>query len=472
MKRNGKFMKICLASIPIKQKERSLSNSVAPSPTLGILAAVILKEGFDCDIIDGKYLGMCKKDFMNIIKNKNYDVLGISIFTQEIDEIHEFVGKIKNEIRGITVVVGGPHVTALPRETLANYHNFDFAIYGEGEKTIVEFLTKFGSHEKYREIKGLVFRSDKEVVQNPPREFIQNLDELPFPMYELLPSARAHMIQTHRGCPYACSFCYRTLGKKVRMKSPKKVVDEIEYALSLSTTNRFIVSDSSFAVDQEHAMEILDEIIKRGINRRTKWDAQTKVSLAKRPLLEKMKAAGCDLIGFGFESGDNEILKMTGKDITVEQGFECVKLARDLGFKVFGYFIFGHPNETRESVVKTINYAAALNPDSVTFGIMVPWPGTKVYEWAKRNEKGYKLIDGPKFTHYHKHFGTAVHFEHVTMSFLKRMRLWGYIKVYLKNRRYFELLTFILTNAKPGFLLLKTLFKTRGDIDMSSHLNK
>ena len=246
-----------------------------------------------------------------------------------------------------------------------------------------------------------------------------------------------------RGCPYQCVFCQRVLGSKVRLRSVSNVVDEIEYDLELGAKSIFFV-DETFTISKKRTIDLCNEILQRGLNDEISWWFQTRVDLVDREILSKVKEAGCRLVNFGVESANSEILKKIKKDVTIAQTKKAFKVAREVGLKTEMNLIFGLPYDTTDTITESINLMMQINPDYVTIGILVPFPGTEVSLMAKKGEGGLKLISTDWGT-YGKQLGSALELDSINRSELNMYQSKAYSKFYFRPsriRNLFELVSF------------------------------
>ncbi|HDI46267.1 MAG TPA: radical SAM protein, partial [Candidatus Methanomethylia archaeon] len=257
-----------------------------------------------------------------------------------------------------------------------------------------------------KEIKGIAFRDEGKVIVTPPRPLIQNLDEIPFPARHLLPMDKYTVlgqqtvighVMSSRGCPFRCIFCSssRIFGRVWRGRSPKNVVDEIEELCDKWKAKHIEFADDTFTLNMKRAEEISKEIIRRGLD--IFWACGARVDTLRRELVQWMKKAGCHVIYIGVESGSQRILNLLKKGIRLEQVIKAVKWLKEAGMEITASYVIGTPGETKEEVERTIKFAVKLDTDFAQFTAMTPYPGTEVYEYAKR--EGLLLTnDWSKFT--------------------------------------------------------------------------
>ncbi|MBN1780130.1 cobalamin-dependent protein [bacterium] len=438
-------------------------------PLLGIsyLAAVLEKSGINCRIIDADYHSWTLEECVAQIREYGPDVLGITAMTHEIVQASEIGARFKEA--GIPVVIGGCHVTALPRETLEEFPVFDYGIYGEGEKTIFELLDFLkGGATGLSSVQGLVYRQDDVVTVNPPRPFLtsEELDALPYPAFhhyygdnpQALRGKHAHyIIFASRGCPYRCAFCMQVLGRQVRRRSAENIYGEIEYAIRTYGAHTIDFADEIFLFNTHETHELLNMMIDRRLYEKIRWSGLVRANLITAELIGMAKKAGCYHLEMGVESGDDGILKAIHKGITVAQIENAVRIIKEAGITIGTYFILGHPNDTRETVQKTIDLATRLNTDTIAVGLMVPYPGTQIFDMAKRGEGGYTLLSC-NWAEYDKYGGKSLELKGLPYEELSRLQRLAFLQLYLKNRRYLDALRFFWQYKSGIWFMLKKRF--------------
>ncbi|GBD97952.1 MAG TPA: B12-binding domain-containing radical SAM protein [Nitrospirae bacterium] len=443
-------------------------------PVLGIsyIAAYLEENGFDCKIFDAYFNNLTEDILARNVVGYNPDIIGISSMTHEITQAASIASILKEKLN-VPVVIGGCHVTALPERTLDEFPVFDYGIYGEGEQTMLELLDCLSgsSQQNLKSVRGLVFREEKSIIVNEPRAFFTSsqLDELPLPALhhyydnntEALKDKDAYYVMmSGRGCPYNCAFCMQVLGRKIRSRSPENICREIEHAVSHYGGHMISFIDELFLNNDKRTEKVLQLMIETGLSKKIKWAAHTRANIVNPELIDLAKRAGCFSISIGVESGDDEILKAVGKGITVERIKKAVKIIKGAGLALETFFIIGHPNETKETVRKTIDLAAELNPTTIAVGIMVPYPGTRVYNMAKNGEGGYRLLS-ENWAEYDKYGGRSLEVKTLTYEEMERYQMLAYVNLYLKNLRMIDLLKFFYSKRKAFFFLIN---KIKGNI--------
>ena len=284
--------------------------------------------------------------------------------------------------------MGGAHPTIMPEEVLRNEF-VDYVVRGEGEKTFTELV--LGKEDV--SIKGLSYKDNGRIINNPTREPIDDIDSIPFPAYHLFPMKKyipslgnykrlpAASLITTRGCPGRCTFCYRFFGKKIKTRSARNIADEMKLLKRNHGIREITFYDDTFTVYKENVKELCRILIEEKIN--ITWSCMSRMDCVNKEVLELMKKAGCHQIGYGIESADEDILKRMQKFIPSQKVREVVDVTKKTGIDVRGMFMFGSPGETPQTLEKTLRFALELNLDIALFNITTPYPGTAMFKWAK-----------------------------------------------------------------------------------------
>jgi radical SAM superfamily enzyme YgiQ (UPF0313 family) len=363
---------------------------IAPPVGLAYLAAVLEKKGHEVEIFD---MQVENRDFSKLLQNFNPDIVGVSSSTPLFNHAIEILKDVKKFNPKILTVIGGPHPTALPSE-VAEEDCVDVSVYGEGEITICE-LAKNCKNLRLDKIKGISYKRNGLVVVNGPQKLIDNLDLLPFPAYHLLnlknyrhplmKTNRAISILTSRGCPYSCCFCNKKIfGHKFRARSPENVVDEMEFLFNEYQSKEFLIIDDNFTFNRKRVVRICEEIIKRDLD--ISWAAPNgvRIDTVDRELVKLMKKSGCYSLAFGIESGSPRIIKLIGKQISLDQVRKIFNICRLENIQTTALFVIGVPGETPDDLRKTIDFSKEIGADVADFHILIPLPGTPVYDHLKR----------------------------------------------------------------------------------------
>ncbi len=375
-------MKILLIQPP----PRKIMNEDIVVPSLGIayLAAVAEKKGYDVSIIDAFAEGLDIKLLEDRIKTVVPDLIGITVMTPVRDNAFKTAKICRKYTKYI--VIGGPHVSVVGKKIFEQCPDLDYAIQGEGEVSFLSLLDKIDGNKDIKNVPGLITRD----FENSPAAFLDNLDSLPFPARHLLPNEKYRYILskgrittmfTSRGCPYHCIFCDKAVfGSKWRGRSASNVLDEIEYVVKDFRIKSIIFYDDLFTLKKERIKEICQGILERGL--KVEWKCESRVNIVDQDILKWMKKAGCSMIAYGVESGNQKGLDYLNKGIDIEQIRRAFKLTREAGIKPMAYFILGIPVETYEDELRTIKFAKEIKPAFAQFSVLSPTPGTKLFNEA------------------------------------------------------------------------------------------
>ena len=409
-------MKIMLIAPPYSKDQifrKSMKNLGAVLPPLGLayMAAMLEKHGHEVKIIDGPamatILGYGFEELKRDIKNFNPNLVGISASTSQMDHAKKALQIVKENNPDCITILGGALISADPN-ALLQFNDVNYGVYGEADLTFPEILKKIEAKEKIEGSEGIIWRENGNVKFLKPKT-ITDLDEIPMPARHLLnmkiyrPSPAnyrklpATTMMTSRGCPYQCIFCSKpTVGTAFRAHSAKRVVDEIEHLIKDYGIKDIQMFDDTFTLLPERTIDICKGIIERRLD--IGWNCMTRVDKINIDITKLMKKAGCYEIGFGIESGSDRVLELIKKGVTKDQIRLGVKLAKDAGIDVRGFFMMGFPTETREEVLETIEFAKELEVDVAQFMVSTPYPGTEMWEIAKKY--GDVSEDWSNFTFY------------------------------------------------------------------------
>ena len=354
------------------------------------------------------HFGLSWEGIERHIRNESPDVIGISSsYTCQSENAYKVADIAKKVDSGVKVITGGAHPTAFPEDVLKN-RNIDIVVLGEGENTIVDLVQKIENGSKLSGVNGIAYKERKTIKTNQRREFIEDLDSIPFPARHLLPmkeyfeaksthggegkwSPITSMI-TSRGCPGICVFCsiHSIWGRKWRARSAKNVVDEIEQLVEKYAIKELHFEDDNLTLNKKRMMEICNGMIERGLNEKVRWTTPNSVMVATldEEVLKKMKESGCYALSFGVESGDENILKnIIRKNVPFDRLKDVIKVCKKLKIETTCSFILGLPGENKETFRKTIDFAKNSGLDKASFLAATPFPGTALYELCKT--RGY-----------------------------------------------------------------------------------
>lgn len=362
------------------------------NPPLGIMyIAACLERDTDCkvEILDAEAEELDYGEIRKEVIKRKPDIVGLSAMTFTLVDCLIIAKIVKDTDKTIEVILGGIHAYIYPHETI-NLPCIDYLIVGEGEFISVDWIKNIDKIEKLKKIKGLVFKDGGRIIHTGLPPLIEDLDDIPFPSRHLTPYKKYSSLLakrspittmiTSRGCPYKCTFCMRPhLGKKFRARSAKNVVNEIQECVNMGI-KEFLMYDDTFTIGRKRVVDICNEIMRRKLD--IGWDIRARVDTVDYELLKKLKRAGCERIHYGVEKGNQEQLNILKKGITLRQVEDVFKITRKARIDILAYFMIGGPNETRETVMQSINFAKKIKPDFVHFSITTPFPSTELYTLA------------------------------------------------------------------------------------------
>jgi len=419
---------------------------------LAYLGAYLRDRGVAISIIDAKFEKLNIKQVVERARKIAPDIVGITVMTNYVKAGALLAQRIRQVLPRSIFVAGGAHPTALAADTLKEFSVFDIVVIGEGEEALFEIASAKAG--QWPDILGIAYKMDGQVRQNSLRPRIENLDALPFPAWEMFPRAKTYPLITSRGCPFRCIFCMRMHGVRVRLRSPDNVAQEMKMLAEKYHIRRLPILDEIFTVNKERVFAICDFIEKEGLQKKLAWAANSRVTGTSYEIFKKMRNAGCRKIDFGIESGNDDTLRLIQKDATVEDAVRAVGLAKKAGLRTHGLFILGHPNETRKSAGDTIKLAVRLNTAYLSVGIMVPYPGTQVYDMARAGLGGYRLISRD-WNDYNKQIGNALELKGLDRRALERLQISAYLKFYLYNFRVIDCIKFLFSYRRVALFYLR-----------------
>ncbi len=356
-----------------------------PPLGLGYIAAYLKQHDISVEIVDCTFLSQ-KRALEKIIASKPR-IIGIQSMYSMRNKSLELAHLLRDHCE--LLVAGGALPTIQPEVFL---RDFDVAVIGEGEETMLELINQFVNGGDLSQIKGIAYKDKAtgQVKLTSPRGLVDDLDRLPPPSRDLFDNYsykkyysgrfgyKTSAIMTSRGCPFACDFCSRPVfGDKFRSRSASKVADEIEEVISLGY-DRIWFADDCFTLNRKRLIEVCDEIIKRGL--KIGWECLSRVDTLDSDIADKMKQAGCVRMFFGIESGNDSILKIMNKQVTTKQAYFATQLCKKKGIKAGAFFILGYPGENDKTILDTVKFASSLPLDYLSFTLPYPIPGTPLFE--------------------------------------------------------------------------------------------
>lgn len=377
----------------------NIGNHVLPLG-LASIAAYLQQQHVEVHVIDAWALNLDCQSLEQQVSAINPEIVGITVMSPRFNQAKATAEIARKAAPDALIVLGGPHPSAMPEETLRKIPAADVCVIGEGEITLLNIVKNYHDADYLSQIDGIAFRDETlQIKRTNPVQYIDNLDDLPFPARDLFP---IDMYQTHppygiktpymtmitsRGCPYHCSYCSKEVfGSRLRMQSSQRVIDEIEHLIAKYGVKEIHFYDDDFTMNAKRVEEICNEILARKL--KILWSCTTRVDLVNFDLLKKMKKAGCWLISYGVESGNQKILDTIQKGVTIGKIRDTFALTRKAGIKTLGYFLAGLPGETESTLKDSIEFSKQLNPDFAAWGVLIVFPGSPFYTMVSDGKFG------------------------------------------------------------------------------------
>jgi len=364
---------------------------------LAYIAANIEKAGHTTNVIDAESDDLNLNDIQSILLSQGPDAIGITCTTPLFPIASKIADMAKQICPNSKIILGGPHINALAEESLSLSKNADFVVIGEGDITFIELINALNRPEEYDHIPGIGYRKKGEIIINKTRPMVETLDDLPFPAREKFPLEKYRdpdkynepytLLVTSRGCPYKCIFCgsAATWGRTVRFRSADNVIEEIDEIVNKYHIRNITFSDDTFTLKKDRMIKICEKIVQNKYN--INFICSSRINTIDEERLTTLAAAGCREITFGVESGDANIIKIISKNINLQDVKPAFDLVKKFGIRVHSSYIIGNPEDTHETINKTINFAIKSGTDAAQFSLSTPYPGTPLWQMAIEKKK-------------------------------------------------------------------------------------
>jgi radical SAM superfamily enzyme YgiQ (UPF0313 family) len=386
-------------------------------PGMGVLvlAAVARTHGYRVHLVDAKQQGRSTDEVSRAIVALRPDYLGLSATTVSVTGGGRIAERVKQLLPSVVTVLGGPHVSAIPERTMDAFPSIDYGVVGEGEHSLFELLRRLEAGTSVDNVPGLVFRRGQRVHANPRAPYVDDLDALPMPAWDLLPDfpngfrpplfsyprTPVASVITSRGCPFSCTFCDRsTSGKRGRMHSVEYVVQLCRY-LSAVGVRHIIFVDDLFTVRKQRVIDLCRAFLHAGL--RVSWSCNSHPNLLDLDTLRLMKRAGCWQIAYGVESGSQRVLDVVKHEVRIPRMRETLRMTRAAGIRAKGYLMIGHPTEGLDSLAETAEFLKVAELDFCQITKFTPYPGTPAYptirdfgqfdeDWERMNAMNFAFV--------------------------------------------------------------------------------
>ena len=365
---------------------------IPPLPPMDLMymAAVAEQSGVESKIVDYSLIENANEQFIQDLKDFKPDYLVLNVASTNLENDLAVLAVAKEILPDITTIAKGAHFLTSNTDVLYNYKTLDLIMVGEVEDTLKEILEE----TPYTEIKGICYRDGFMAKYTGQRQFIEDLDKLPFPARHLVDNNLFRrpdnnkvqaIVKVSRGCPFHCFFCLATpvSGSKVRVRSVENIVEEIKECVEKYNIKNFLFWSDVFNFDREWTMDLCQAIIDSGLE--ITWSSNTRADTADADMAELMYESGCRLVSIGVESGSQYVLDKIGKNLTVDDIRATVKIFKKAKIKIYNYFVIGLPWDDESTIEQTIRFAIELDSDFISFYTATPLPGTRFDKYIKEH---------------------------------------------------------------------------------------
>ena len=417
-------------------------NSIFRFPPLGLgyIAAYLQRQGISVQLVDCTFMN--QREAIEEIRCSRPKIIGLQTVFSTREKALEMAGLLRNDCE--LLVAGGPLPTLNPEDFLSS---FDVVAIGEGEQTMLELVHAVEDGTSLMNVKGIALKSKGKTVITSPRDFIDDLDRIPFPAREMFDNEAyknyysrnfgytTTSIITSRGCPFKCDFCSRPIfGNRYRSRTAGNIVEEVEAVRKLGY-ERVWFADDCFTLDRRRLLAICNEFARRRVN--VGWECLSRVDTVDLEIADRMKQAGCVRVFLGIESGNDLVLKVMKKQATTKQAEDAVYTLKKARIQVGAFFILGYPGENDRTVLDTVNFASSLPLDYLSFTFPYPIPGTPLFNKVKDSmlSNDWKEPENFRLIKHKLLFHSSLSEAKLKFALFKGMTQF-YLRKYLGNRVY------------------------------------
>lgn len=465
---NNSVILINPASSPKPLKKLSLYNFATSCIPLGIayLGSTLLKNNIRVSVIDQQAEKIANTELIDILKKRRPKIIGFSCLTYAMPNISNLINSILQSKLCEYIVLGNVHADFFTKQILEQWPEKVIVIHKEAELTMRDLAISILNKKDISNVMGISFFRENKLFNTQPRSNIDDLDQLPYPAFELfnlkLYKNKLALLNSNapvelpvlgsRGCPYECIFCaQKFIHVKPRYRKESEIIKEIEYMIDKFGASHFGFYDAYFPFNKKSTIEFCHSFIKKNLHKKIGWDSALHPKMADKELLKLMHTAGAKRIFFGFESGNETILKNAKKPIDLNTSLNAIQLAKQARLSTVGLFMLGLPGETKKTCRQTINFAKKLDCDVIKFCFFIPFPGSESFSIIKD-----KVINNPlHWAVYEKHRPyTPASLSEQDLNILHWQSLFEF---YARPKKILQIIKKGFLKPKPFFLMSKTM---------------
>lgn len=444
-------MKVLLMMPPmtIEENYANLKAVAANMPSIGLAYIYAAFKEVGCDVTFKDY--QCQKvvinDVIRYIEKERFDLVGMQAYITNINRCFKVANLIKEKRPQVEIILGGPHAT-LFSDRVIEHAAVDYVAISEAEHTVKELVECLNKKIEPKGVLGLYYKdTNNKIHKNPRRNFVEDIDELPVPIYEIfnaddyfpavhIRGRRVHNIITSRGCPFKCKFCSATevYGNRIRYQSIERTINEMKLLKEEMGVDSLQIYDDNFTTNKKRTKKLCTKMIEENLN--LQWVCYTRAdTIGDYEMLLLMKKAGCYMIVVGIENGNERILKLINKQLNLDVAKKNIELAEKAKINVLSSFMIGLPSETIGEIENTIKFSTSLALTYATYPIFTPYPGTPIYEDAKR----YGTILSENFDEFSR-WGDGVYSSNgIDPSMYRKLQGKAFRRFYLRPMSIFKL---------------------------------
>jgi len=397
------------------------------------------------------------------------DIIGLSLMSYETPVMSEIAQQLKQILPRIPIIVGGPHPSTFPQDVMSD-PNIDIAVIGEAEETLCAIVERLEEGRSVDDLEGVVVRVDGKIKINPKVSYIENLDMLPMPSWDLIPIKKYFSLPrmgniymkkeympifTSRSCPFQCIYCHKIFGKKFRPRSPESVLEEIQFLYTHYGIKEIMIMDDCFNLNKERALEILSRIASSTMEIYLRFPNAMRADRLDREMLIALKEAGTFHTCYAIETASPRLQKYIKKNLDIDKVFNVIEWTDQLDILTHGFFMIGFPTETREEMLATVNFAVRSKLHTAAIFRVTPFKGTELHRIAL--ESGIALSDDPDS---YEVYRTRINLSEVPEAEVNDIQNSFYRHFYLKPRRLLRTIS-LLPNKSSILPRLSMIFLKR-----------